>query len=60
MTPTVSMKAQIDADRATARFMKAKADLWTSLAGMASVILILGTIVGIVASFRLVEMLLVK
>jgi hypothetical protein len=60
MTATVSMTAQRDAERAAARYMKAKADLMAALATMAQTIAILGTILGIVATFDLVAFLITK
>ncbi len=60
MTETVSMKARMEIDRAAARHAKAKADLLATLASIAAVVFILGSILGIVGTFRLVEMLLVK
>jgi hypothetical protein len=60
MTPTQSMKVQIDVERSIARTMKAKADLWNTLANIVGVIFILGTVVAIFGSFDLVQWLLTK
>jgi hypothetical protein len=60
MTPTVSMKAQADFERSLARAAKAKADLWNTLANIAGVIFILGTVLAIVATFDLVAFLITK
>lgn len=54
------MKNQVELERAIVRGTKAKADLAAALATLANVIVILGTVLAIVGSFRLVEMLLVK